>query len=96
MNNVAIESKYRWSKGKLTRKTYEKIEDVIQYLEDNKIRFEDTSYSNSIIKIYNNKGQSYGYTYTTGRWCCYKKGKLIKHYHSKGIEDFVINYLNKY
>ena len=35
--------------------------------------------------------QRYDYRYTTGRWASLVKGKgkTMKHYHSKGIKDFV-------
>jgi len=88
-------SEYFWKNGGLRRNTNETIEDVFKYLKDNKIKFKDTRKSNSIITIYNNNKEEYGYVYNTGRWSTYK-GFKVKHYHSKGIEDFVTKYLNKF
>ena len=87
---------YYWSKGTLRRNTNENVEYVIRYLNTENIKYKLGHFSNSVIEIINNNNNRYGYTYTTGRWCSYKKGKEIKHYHSKGIQDFVINYLNKF
>tara|TARA_R100001510_G_C7622004_1_gene182662 strand:+ start:732 stop:1028 length:297 start_codon:yes stop_codon:yes gene_type:complete len=88
-------SDYYWSNGGLRRDTGESIEYVLKYLKDNNIKYKDTRNSNSILTIYNKDNKEYGYVYTTGRWSTYK-GKEVKHYHSKGIEDFDTNYLNKF
>ena len=88
-------SEYYWKNGGLRRNTKESIEEVFKYLKDNKIKFKDTRNSNSLLTIYNNNKQEYGYVYNTGRWSSYK-GFPIKHYHSKGIKDFVTKYLNKF
>jgi hypothetical protein len=88
-------SEYFWKNGGLRRNTNESIEEVFKYLKDNKIKFKDTRNSNSLLTIYNNNKEEYGYVYNTGRWSTYK-GFPIKHYHSKGIEDFVTKYLNKF
>ena len=55
----------------------------------------DTGESIEYVLKYLKDNKEYGYVYTTGRWSTYK-GKEVKHYHSKGIEDFDTNYLNKF
>jgi len=83
------------SKGEkvFRRDTNESIDDVEKYLIKNKIPYRGTG--TSMLYIENKAGKEYAYYCTTGRWSI-KKRVYKHHYHSKGIEDFVTNYLNRF
>ena len=89
-------SDYYWSNGGLRRDTNEDIEYVFKYLKKNNIKFKDTRNSNTYITIFNKQNKKYQYCYTTGRWRRITGKGVVKFYHSKGIEDFVNKYLNKF
>jgi len=91
---------YNWkfnrvnSKGKVIFKHYTKetLEDVKIYLTKNNIYYEETK--TQMIRVYYNK-KMYSYFYTTGRWSPYLGHNKYpkKHYHSKGIEDFINRFI---
>jgi len=97
-------SKHDWkyvrtnSKGEpiFRRDTNESLEFVTNYLNDKDIPYEICKTA-GLIWIDNIAEVTYVYYWTTGRWAIRKTNKKYKkHYHSKGIDDFVTNYLNKY
>lgn len=97
-------SKHNWkfvrhnSKGEaiFRKDTNETLEFVTNYLDDKDIPYEICKTA-GLIWIDNIAEVTYVYYWTTGRWAIRKANKKYKkHYHSKGIADFVANYLNKY
>tara|TARA_Y100000004_G_C8729287_1_gene333603 strand:+ start:31 stop:456 length:426 start_codon:yes stop_codon:yes gene_type:complete len=85
------------SKGKkiYRRNTNESLEFVIDYLQKQDLPYE-VCMSASFIYITNIANIQYLYYWTTGRWCARQPHISLyeKHEHSKGIEDFVTNYLH--
>ena len=84
------------SKGEtiFRRDTNESLEHVKNYLNSKNIEYEVKEQAH-MIKVFT-KGRDYSYYYTTGRWAPYKKylgGYPKKHYHSKGIEDFITRFI---
>lgn len=81
---------------KLKRLTHETAEFVADVLNARDIPFEFKECAH-MFRVYNPKNhKSYQYFYTTGKWGCYYFNKRPeKHYHSKGIEDFITRYLLK-
>ena len=84
------------SKGEAVfrRDTNQNLEEVKKYLKEYNIKYEDRTKA-SALKVYNKDKHSYIYYWTTGRWKPYN-GKIFPHYRSNSIEDFVINYLNRF
>jgi hypothetical protein len=83
------------SKGEVVfrRDTNETVDFVETYLIKNNISYMGSG--TTMLYIENKAGKEYAYYCTTGRWSV-KKRVYDKHYHSKGIEDFVTNYLNRF
>ena len=72
--------------------TDESLEYATDYLNKNNIKYEvkEKAY---MLKI-QYETDSYAYYYTTGRWSPYTIGSFPKkHYHSKGIEDFINRFI---
>jgi len=84
------------SKGEkiLRRDTDEDLEFVENYLTDRGIEYK-IRYGASMMWIKNLDGKLYSYYWTTGRWAP-RSLRVKKHYASRGIEDFVNRFLNKY
>ena len=95
-----IESEWQYdrtnSRGekKFRRNTNEKLDDVIKFLDDNDITYE---YKAGAKMFWIHEDQTYQYFYTTGRWGVPRGTTVIppKHYHSKGIKDFLTKYVNR-
>lgn len=71
--------------------------DSIKFLDSKGIEYESRCGAR-MLWIYHPEEvwKKYSYYYTTGRWSPYKRAKMPKkHYHSKGIEDFVERFLFK-
>lgn len=83
-------------KPKLKRLTHESAEFVADMLNEREIPFEFKPGAH-MFRVYNPKThQWYQYFYTTGKWGVYYYSKRPeKHYHSKGVEDFITRYLLK-
>ena len=85
------------SKGKkiYRRDTNESLEFVLDYLEKKELPHESCKVA-GFIYITNVANVQYLYYWTTGRWTIRKPQIRFydKHEHSKGIDDFVTNYLN--
>ena len=81
------------SKGvvKLRRDTNESLEDVCAVLKEKNIDFEVKPEA-SLLIIYLTF-RVYHYYWTTGRWAQKRKCLPRKHYHSKGIKDFIDRFL---
>jgi hypothetical protein len=79
------------------RDTNESLAFVTEYLDEKKIPYE-ISKSAGLLFIDNIADTTYVYYWSTGRWSKRKTTirQYKKHFHSKGIEDFTTNYLNKY
>ena len=72
--------------------TDESLEYATDYLNKNNIKYEVKEKAR-MLKI-QSETDSYAYYYTTGRWSPYVENNFPeKHYHSKGIEDFVNRFL---
>jgi hypothetical protein len=91
---------YKWkavrenSKGETVWRhdTDEGLEEVTDYLNKNNIKYE-VKENAGMLKIHY-ETTSYAYYYTTGRWSPYITGSFPKkHYHSKGIEDFINRFI---
>ena len=84
------------SKGEaiFRRDTDDDFDFVCSYFEDKDIPYKFKEGGNVFI-IKNKTGKDYVYYWSTGRWSPKHKSNKI-HYHSKGVEDFVTKYLNKY
>ncbi len=84
------------SKGEAVfrRDTGQSLEHCIDYLTTNGLTYEVVE-SAHLIVIYSKADRPYMYYWTTGRWSPRRKN-YRQHFHSKGIEDFVEKYLNKY
>lgn len=84
------------SKGKaiFRRDTNEDLEFVEKYLGEHNIDY-DLRLGATMMYIYNNDNKRYAYYWTTGRWS--PENAIAKeHYHSKGIDDFVSRFLNRF
>ena len=85
------------SKGKkiYRRDTNESLEFVTDYLEKHELSYHVVK-SASFVYIINVANIEYLYFWTTGRWTARQPhiSLYTKHEHSKGIDDFVTNYLN--
>jgi len=82
------------SKGEIVWRsnTYEDLEYVTDYLNKKYIKYEVKEKAHMLKIKY--KKIFYAYYYTTGRWSPYVENNFPeKHYHSKGIEDFVNRFL---
>ena len=84
------------SKGKpiFRRDTNEDLEFVENYLTERNIDY-DLRLGATMMYIYNNDDKRYAYYWTTGRWSV-ENAITDGHYHSKGIDDFVCRFLNKF
>ena len=84
------------SKGEviLRRDTEETLSFVTSILEKNNIPYEYREGATMFI-LYNKANVRYVYYWTTGRWAV-KKRRIDKHYQSKGIEDFINRFFNKF
>jgi hypothetical protein len=84
------------SKGKriFRRDTNEDLEFVEKYLSERKIPYELRTGA-TLIYIFNRDGRRYAYYWTTGRWSA-ENAIVDEHYHSRGIDDFVCRFLNKF
>ena len=72
--------------------TDESLEYATDYLNKNNIKYEVKEKAR-MLKI-QSETDSYAYYYTTGRWSPYIIGRFPKkHYHSKGIEDFINRFI---
>jgi hypothetical protein len=69
-----------------------------EYLDSQGIRW-SPRFNSCMIIVYHptDTYQRYDFRYTTGRWASLVKGKgkTMKHYRSKGIEDFVERFVLK-
>jgi len=77
--------------------TGETIKDVTEYLDKHKIKYNVYSEKTGMLAITDPWGVDYNYWATTGRW--FRADKYAwrkKAYYSKGIEQFVTKFLNKY
>jgi len=81
-------------KPKFSRLTNQTLEHVLEYLKKHDVAY--LVYEGPrLIFIFQDKepknahSKRYAYYYTTGRWGSDKRNK---HYHSRGIEDFMKNY----
>ena len=84
------------SKGEpvFRRDTNEDLDFVENYLIDKNIPYELRTGA-TLMYIYNKDGKRYAYYWTTGRWSV--ENAIAKgHYHSKGIDDFVNRFLNRF
>lgn len=92
------EKDYNWSYARTNSKgevifrhdTEEDFEFVINFLKEKNIDYEVKIYANMLWIHYNDK--TYSYYPTTGRWGT-RNNHYLKHYHSKGIEDFYTRFL---
>lgn len=92
------EKEYKWSYDRTNSKgevifrhdTEEDFEFVINFLKEKNIDYEVKIYANMLWIHYNDK--TYSYYPTTGRWGT-RNNHYLKHYHSKGIEDFYTRFL---
>tara|TARA_R100000234_G_scaffold72576_1_gene44726 strand:- start:1426 stop:1995 length:570 start_codon:yes stop_codon:yes gene_type:complete len=84
------------SKGEviLRRDTEETLSFVTSILDKNNIPYEYMEGATMFI-MYNKANVRYVYYWTTGRWAV-KKRRIDKHYQSKGIEDFINRFFNKF
>lgn len=84
------------SKGEvvLRRDTEEDFSFVVSYLKEKDIPYEYRDGAHMFI-LTNSADVRYVYYWTTGRWSI-KKRTIDKHYSSKGIDDFVTRFFNKY
>jgi len=93
---------YKWSYDRTNSKgekhfrhdTDETLEDVLEFLQTSNIKYEVKEGAH-MLWVYH-EDRKYAYYYTTGRWAPYKKylgGYPKKHYHSKGIEDFITRFI---
>jgi len=89
---------YNWSYSKTNSKgeavfrhdTEEDFNFVTDFLDKKNIEYENKLTSTMLWIYYNNK--TYSYYPTTGRWGT-RANHYLKHYHSKGIEDFYTRFL---
>ena len=79
------------------RDTNESLDFVTEYLDKKEIPYE-VNKSAGLLYIDNIANVTYVYYWSTGRWSKRKTSirQYKQHFHSKGIDDFVTNYLNKY
>ena len=96
MRNSEWEYIRKNSKGEsiFRRDTGEEFDFVCSYLDNNNIPYKYKEGGGVFIGS-NKTGRNYVYYLTTGRWSPKHKSNKI-HYRSKGIEEFVTKYLNKY
>ena len=96
------EKKYNWKFNKINSKgetlfkhtTDESVDYVIEFLENENIKYELTEAANSTMFWIYFKYNKYAYYSTTGRWAPFNKGKYpSKHYTSEGIKDFYNRFL---
>lgn len=96
MSNSEWEYVRKNSKGEsiFRRDTGEEFDFVCSYLDNNNIPYKYKE-GGGVFIVSNKTGRNYVYYWTTGRWSPKHKSNKI-HYRSKGIEEFVTKYLNKY
>ncbi|BCV01889.1 MAG: hypothetical protein CM15mV47_140 [uncultured marine virus] len=84
------------SKGEpiFRRDTNEDLDFVEKYLSERNINY-DLRLGATMMYIYNNHNKRYAYYWTTGRWSA-ENAITNQHYHSKGIDDFVSRFLNRF
>ena len=96
MSNSEWEYVRKNSKGEsiFRRDTGEEFDFVCSYLDNNNIPYKYKE-GGGVFIVSNKTGRNYVYYWTTGRWSPKHKSNKI-HFRSKGIEEFVTKYLNKY
>ena len=96
MRNSEWEYVRKNSKGEsiFRRDTGEEFDFVCSYLDNNNIPYKYKE-GGGVFIVSNKTGRNYVYYWTTGRWSPKHKSNKI-HYRSKGIEEFVTKYINKY